>query len=84
MGSGGGLAVRGGLAVSGGESDAAFVETGYKLAPYVSGAGVETEDAALHAITETSEPCLGACLAFKTTERPSIPLRILPMVTVLM
>ena len=52
------------LAVSGGESDAAFVATGYKLAPDVSGAGVETEDAARHAITEICEPCLEACLAF--------------------
>ena len=44
------------LAVGSGQSDAAFIAAGDHLAPDVSDAGVEAEDAALHAIAETCEP----------------------------
>ena len=44
------------LAVGGGEFNAHLVAAGDQLTPDVGGAGVETEDTALHAVAETSEP----------------------------
>ena len=52
------------MAVGGGEVYAHLVASGDHLTPDVSGAGVEAEDTALHAIAETSEPCLQTGLSF--------------------